>query len=180
MWGSWRAHATDSKFIWVWLHGGRERMWYFICESGNTDKWCPKWFKKPTVHKPKRSRCNHQLYVRKVGMWVSELWKVLGCFAHNAKYQDDSWGKKRQPNTCPFGFYDAKHWEIFGNMQLSDIAMTNFLDEKLCRFFFNSLFWCYINHFWKVSLLYVIRIYIAFQTINYGYPESCFLFGGAL
>lgn len=26
------------------------------------------------------------------------------------------------------------------------------------------------------SLLYVIRIYIAFQAINYGYPESCFLF----
>lgn len=41
-------------------------------------------------------------------------------------------------------------------------------------FFKNFLLWCHINHFWKVSLLYVGRIYIAFLNITYGYPESCF------
>lgn len=46
-------------------------------------------------------------------MWVSVLWKVLGCFTHDAKYQDDSWEKKRLSNICPFGLYDAKHWDIW-------------------------------------------------------------------
>lgn len=29
-----------------------------------------------------------------VGMWVGGLWKVLGCFAHSANCQDDSWEKE--------------------------------------------------------------------------------------
>lgn len=80
-------------------------------------------------------------------MWVSVLWKVFGCFAHDAKYQDDSGEKKKRlSNICPFRLYDAKH--IFGNTEMSDVVATNFLDEQLWLFFFsNSLFWCCINHF---------------------------------
>lgn len=81
---------------------------------------------------------------------------------------------KTLPNICPLGLHaHLVYIKIFGNIQMSGIAMTNFLDEQLC-IFFNFLLWCHINHFWKVSLLYVGRIYIAFLNITYGYPESCF------
>ena len=51
---------------------------------------------------------------------------------------------------------------------------TFWMNNYVGFFFSNSLLWCCINHFWKVSLLYIIWIYIAFQAITYGYPESCF------
>lgn len=83
--------------------------------------------------------------------------------------------EKKNSQTSAHLVYMMPNTEIFGNMQMSDFTMMNFLDEQLCGFFFsNSLLWCCINHFWKVSLLYIIWIYIAFQAITYGYPESCF------
>lgn len=47
-------------------------------------------------------------------------------------------GKKKKDSQTPAHLVSMlPNTETFGNMQLSDIEMTNFLDEKLCGFFFN-------------------------------------------
>lgn len=89
---------------------------------------------------PKDQGATPWFYAKRKGIWVSVLWKVLGCFAHDAKYWDDSWKKKKDCHTSAHFVYMMPNTEIFGNIEMCDIAVTNFLDEPLCE----GCFFCFL------------------------------------
>lgn len=116
-----------------------EYMWYFICEPGNTDKWCSKWFKRPTVHKPKRSRCKCWLHVKKVecgSVSWGELWAVLQIMLDSRIILG---GEKKDWKCLYIWVTLMPNIKIFENIQMSGITITNVLDKELCGCFFSSI-----------------------------------------